>query len=71
METYTQNNTFHNCFSCHNTQPINASGVNQPPSCFGNPPPPGCAPTTIPFAAKINVSHMFSEFILGELNRIS
>ncbi len=76
METFTQNNTFHNCFTCHNTQPISDQGVSQPPACVstvpgtpgfpGQPPLPSCAATTIPYAAKINVSHMFSEFILGE-----
>ncbi len=70
METFTQNNNFHNCFSCHNTQPINANGVSQDPSCIASTsanPLPGCLSfTTIPFGAKINVSHMFSEYILGE-----
>jgi hypothetical protein len=66
METFTQNNTFHNCFACHNTQPINALGVSADPTCLPPSPAPGCPETVIPFAAKINVSHMFSEFILDE-----
>jgi hypothetical protein len=66
METFTQNNTFHNCFACHNTQPINSLGVAADPSCLPPTPAPGCPVTLIPFAAKINVSHMFSEFILRE-----
>jgi hypothetical protein len=66
METFTQNNTFHNCFACHNTQPINSLGVSADPQCVANPQLAGCPVTLIPFAAKINVSHMFSEFILRE-----
>jgi hypothetical protein len=66
METFTQNNTFHNCFACHNTQPINSLGVSADPTCLPPNPAPGCPVTLIPFAAKINVSHMFSEFILRE-----
>jgi hypothetical protein len=66
METFTQNNTFHNCFACHNTQPINSFGVSADPTCLPPNPAPGCPVTLIPFAAKINVSHMFSEFILRE-----
>jgi hypothetical protein len=69
METFTQNVQFFNCFSCHNTQPINADGVAADPTCLTPPLPPGCTgqpETIIPFAAKINVSHMFSEFLLRE-----
>ncbi len=66
METFTQNDNFHNCFTCHNTEPINANGTAQDPTCLVPNPPTICAQTTIPIAAKINVSHMFSEFILGE-----
>ena len=66
METFTQNNTFHNCFACHNTQPVGAYGVSQNPACLAASPPAGCVASLIPFAAKINVSHMFSEFILRE-----
>ena len=66
METFTQNNTFKNCFSCHNTQPINELGVSADPECLPPSPGPGCPLTTIPFAAKINVTHFFSEFVVTE-----
>ncbi|HEY4013932.1 MAG TPA: hypothetical protein VGM06_11385 [Polyangiaceae bacterium] len=66
METFTQSVQFFNCFSCHNTQPISAEGTAQDPTCLANPPPSSCLATTIPFGAKINVSHMFSEFLLRE-----
>jgi hypothetical protein len=66
METFTQSQLFFNCFTCHNTQPISAEGVSQDPACLANPQQAGCFATTIPFAAKINVSHMFSEFFLHE-----
>jgi hypothetical protein len=58
METFTQNGEFHNCFACHNTQPITTNGT-----------PTSLAPqaaVVIPKAAKINVSHLFSEFVLRE-----
>ncbi len=58
METFTQNGEFHNCFACHNTQPITTNGT-----------PTSLAPQAavlIPKAAKINVSHLFSEFVLRE-----
>jgi hypothetical protein len=58
METFTQNGQFHNCFACHNTQPITTNGT-----------PTSLAPQAtvlIPKAAKINVSHLFSEFVLRE-----
>jgi hypothetical protein len=70
METFTQNGQFDNCFSCHNTFPTNEDGVSATdPTCL---PPnsstaPNCtSPTVMPFAAKINVSHMFSEFLVHE-----
>jgi hypothetical protein len=67
METFTQNVQFYNCFSCHNTQPISSNGVAADPTCLPPNPAPGCTlETVIPFAAKINVSHMFSEFLLRE-----
>jgi hypothetical protein len=66
METFTQNDTFHNCFACHNTRPINALGVAADPSCLVTNPAATCAITTIPVAAKLNVSHMFSEFLIDE-----
>jgi hypothetical protein len=59
MESFTQSpNSFPNCFSCHNTQPITTNGT-----------PSYRDPTTqvlIPKPAMINVSHLFSEFILRE-----
>jgi hypothetical protein len=58
METFTQNGEFHNCFACHNTEPITTNGT-----------PTSLAPQAavlIPKAAKINVSHLFSEFVLRE-----
>ncbi|HEY4012385.1 MAG TPA: hypothetical protein VGM06_03555 [Polyangiaceae bacterium] len=58
METFTQNGQFNNCFTCHNTKPITANGTSQDLA-------PNAAPL-IPFAANINVSHLFSEFILRE-----
>jgi hypothetical protein len=70
METFTQNDTFHNCFSCHNTFPTNADGVAATdPNCLppNSPTNPACpVQTVMPFAAKINVSHMFSEFLIHE-----
>lgn len=60
MESFTQNGQFNNCFTCHNTQPITSNGT--PASLV----PPGTVQVLIPFAAKINVSHLFSEFILRE-----
>ncbi len=58
MESFTQNGQFHNCFACHNTQPITTNGT---PSSLAS-----TVQTVIPYAAKINVSHMFSEFVLRE-----
>jgi hypothetical protein len=58
METFTQTGKFHNCFTCHNTQPITINGT-----------PAGLASgvtVLIPKAAKLNVSHLFSEFVLRE-----
>jgi hypothetical protein len=59
MESFTQSPvSFPNCFSCHNTQPITTNGT-----------PSYRDPTTqvvIPTPAMINVSHLFSEFILRE-----
>lgn len=59
MESFTQSpNSFPNCFSCHNTQPITTNGT-----------PTYRDPTTqvlLPRPALINVSHLFSEFILRE-----
>ena len=59
METFTQApDAFPNCFSCHNTQPITTNGT-----------PQSRDPTSqlvITKPALINVSHMFSEFVLRE-----
>jgi hypothetical protein len=59
METFTQSpDAFPNCFSCHNTQPITTNGT-----------PQSRDPTsqlTITKPALINVSHIFSEFVLRQ-----
>jgi hypothetical protein len=58
METFTQNGTFKNCFTCHNTQPITTNGT-----------PYTGDPSETPVITKpalINVSHLFSEFVLRE-----
>jgi hypothetical protein len=59
MESFTQSpSSFPNCFSCHNTEPITTNGT-----------PVYRDPTTqvlLPRPAMINVSHLFSEFILRE-----
>ncbi|MDP8999416.1 MAG: hypothetical protein M3O46_04830 [Myxococcota bacterium] len=64
METFTQNGQFHNCFACHNTQPITTNGTPVPVGCETG--GPGCPAILIPKAAKLNVSHLFSEFVLRE-----
>jgi hypothetical protein len=64
METFTQNGQFHNCFACHNTQPITTNGTPVPIGCESG--GPGCPAILIPKAAKLNVSHLFSEFVLRE-----
>ncbi len=59
MESFTQAPvSFPNCFSCHNTQPITLNGV--PPSRDTQ------SPVVIAKPAMINVSHMFSEFVVRE-----
>jgi hypothetical protein len=58
METFTQNGAFRNCFTCHNTQPISTNGT-----------PYKAGSTLQPLLTKpamINVSHLFSEFVLRE-----
>lgn len=58
METFTQNGTFKNCFTCHNTQPITTNGT-----------PYTGDPSETPLITKpalLNVSHLFSEFVLRE-----
>jgi hypothetical protein len=64
METFTQNGQFHNCFACHNTQPITTNGTPVPAGCENG--GPGCPAILIAKAAKLNVSHLFSEFVLRE-----
>jgi hypothetical protein len=58
MESYTQAPTsFPNCFSCHNTQAVTARGI------------PANRDTESPVllqAKRINVSHVFSQFVLEE-----
>jgi len=59
MESFTQApDSFPNCFSCHNTQPITTNGT---PSYRDS-----TAEVLLPRPALINVSHMFSEFISRE-----
>jgi hypothetical protein len=57
METFTQNNGFRNCFTCHNTKPVNVNGVPAQGT-------DGPADILLSKPALINVSHLFSEFIL-------
>jgi hypothetical protein len=61
METFTQNGTFHNCFACHNTQPINTNGT---------PYSPGGTPALLLKPANVNVSHLISEFILRDATEV-
>ncbi|HEY2516344.1 MAG TPA: hypothetical protein VGI39_35980, partial [Polyangiaceae bacterium] len=59
MESFTQSpSAFPNCFSCHNTQPVTTNGT---PS-YRDP----STQVLLPKPALINVSHLFSEFILRE-----
>jgi hypothetical protein len=59
MESFTQASiSFPNCFSCHNTQPITTNGV--PVSRDMD------SPVVLQKPAMINVSHLFSEFVLRE-----
>lgn len=62
METFTQNGSFNNCFQCHNTQPINTNGTPYDPSA-------GLQPL-LTKAALINVSHVFSEFVLRDSEEV-
>jgi len=62
METFTQNNGFRNCFTCHNTKPVNVNGVPSQDSDT-----PDQVLLTKP--AMINVSHLFSEFIFQDRER--
>lgn len=63
METFTQSGTFSNCFSCHNTRSISSNGVN---SACSNGIQSQCGvgeTVTIPLPGKINVTHVFSEYV--------
>ena len=61
METFTQSaGAFPNCFSCHNTEPIASNGV----STYKDP----TDQVILAKPAMINVSHLFSEFVLRELD---
>ena len=57
METFTQNNGFRNCFTCHNTKPV---GINGIPATASDAP----SDVLLNKPALINVSHLFSEFLL-------
>lgn len=59
IESFTQNSTFHNCFACHNTEPISTNGT---PFNASNP----VQQPLLPRAANINVSHLFAEFVLRD-----
>jgi hypothetical protein len=60
MESFTQNNGFRNCFTCHNTKPVDANGV----------PVQGASDDVLlTKPAMINVSHLFSEFLLQDRER--
>jgi hypothetical protein len=59
METFTQSaGAFANCFECHNTQPVSSNGV----SIYRDPDDR----VILAKPAMINVSHLFSEFVLRE-----
>lgn len=59
MKSFTQSPvSFPNCFSCHNTEPITANGV--PASRDSQ------SPVIIAKPALINVSHLFSDFVMAE-----
>jgi hypothetical protein len=62
METFTQNNGFRNCFTCHNTKPVNVNGVPAQRSDDPN-------DVLLSKPALINVSHLFSEFLLQDRER--
>ncbi len=62
METFTQNNGFRNCFTCHNTKPVNVNGVPAQGSDGPN-------DVLLSKPALINVSHLFSEFLLQDRER--
>jgi len=58
MESFTQSPAgFPNCFSCHDTQAITARGVPVEKDSSG---------TTLLSPKRLNVSHLFSQFVLEE-----
>lgn len=63
METFTQNGTFHNCFACHNTKPVNTNGTPYDPTDTSQ-------VVILSKPANINVSHLFSEFILRDATEV-
>jgi hypothetical protein len=65
METFTQNNGFRNCFTCHNTQPVNYNGTPATQTDVVN------GTVLLAKPAMINVSHLFSEFILRDQEAIA
>jgi hypothetical protein len=64
MESFTQNGSFHNCFACHNTLPISTNGT---PYNLSN---PGGLTPILTRPANINVSHLFSEFVLRDAEEV-
>jgi hypothetical protein len=65
METFTQNNGFRNCFTCHNTEPINLNGTPATQTDVMN------GTVLLAKPAMINVSHLFSEFILRDNEEVT
>jgi hypothetical protein len=65
METFTQNNGFRNCFTCHNTKPINLNGTPATQTDVAN------GTVLISKPAMLNVSHLFSEFILRDQEEVA
>lgn len=64
LNSFTENNTFRNCFACHNTMPTDTNGVSY------NPNNPGGALPILSKPANINVSHLFSEFIFRDAEEV-
>lgn len=64
METFTQNDTFHNCFACHNTEPVSTNGT---PYNAAN---PGGLMPLLTRPANLNVSHLFSAFVLRDATEV-
>ncbi|HET6339244.1 MAG TPA: hypothetical protein VFG30_38770, partial [Polyangiales bacterium] len=62
MESFTQSPAaFPNCFSCHNTQAVTEKGVPIDRDRQG---------TLLIEPKQINVSHVFSQFVLDEVNAV-